>query len=289
MKKVLRVSESNLVKLIQRVLVEEKHINPKKLNEQNDLGYDIATIMGELNRNNSDEQKIVDIVKKYTDKASFKQFVDQYKSKSGKDFVTDMYRAITPNDKAEWMDLKTHLSSLGITLNYVPDGVKDGRFIATFTGLDTPAPAAAGNTREKQLLAMYTSLGKDGVIHAPGSVNNNMKWSDYVRVFQVTQDELNKLKTLDTLTSNREKQLLAMYKSVKNGIIVNPSSVENGTKWTDFLTTYQVTQDELNKVIKSGMTNVDNKPKGNTNVVNEPKGNTKPKVVRNYTTMLAEI
>ena len=33
------------------------------------------------------------------------------------------------------------------------------------------------------------------------------------------------------------------------------------------------------------MTNMDNKPK----VDNKPKGNLKPKVVRNYTTMLAEI
>ena len=246
MKKVIRVSESNLVKLIQKVLVEEKHINPKKLNEQADLGYDIATIMGELNKNNSDEQKIVDIVKKYTDKASFKQFVDQYKAKSGKDFGEDIFGAIQPNnDKTEWADLSNHLKSMGITLSHANTGGTPQRpkYSATFTGLDTPA--------------------------AP-----------------MTADQ-EKLRT--TLTSNREKQLLAMYKSVKNGIIVNPSSVENGTKWTDFLTAYKVTQDELNKVIKSGMTNVVNNPKVNTNVVNNPKVNTKPKVVRNYTTMLAEI
>ena len=238
MKKVIRVSESNLVKLIQKVLVEEKHINPKKLNEQADLGYDIATIMGELNKYNSDEQKIVDTVKNYNDKASFKQFVDQYKVKSGKDFVTDMYRAITPNDKTEWNDLSNHLKSMGITLKQnITD--RGNSTTASFEGLDTPA--------------------------AP-----------------MTADQ-EKLRT--TLTSNREKQLLAMYKSVKNGIIVNPSSVENGTKWTDFLTAYKVTQDELNKVIKSGMTNVVNNPKVNL----KPKVNTKPKVVRNYTTMLAEI
>lgn len=240
MKKVIRVSESNLVKLIQKVLVEEKHINPKKLNEQADLGYDIATIMGELNRTNSDEQKIVDIVKKYTDKASFKQFVDQYKAKSGKDFGTDVYRAIQPyNDKTEWADLSNHLKSMGITLSYANTGGTPQRpkYSATFTGLDTPAaPAAAGNTREQNLFIMYTSVGKDGIIHAPGSVNDNMKWSDYVSSFKVTQDELNKLKS-------------------------NPYIK------TDFHKSSKV----------------------NTNVVNNPKVNTKPKVVRNYTTMLAEI
>ena len=67
MKKVIRVSESNLVKLIQKVLVEEKHINPKKLNEQADLGYDIATIMGELNKYNSEG---------YLNKNYFKDFLN---------------------------------------------------------------------------------------------------------------------------------------------------------------------------------------------------------------------
>jgi len=196
MKRVIRVSESNLVKLIQRVLVEEKHINPKKLNEQADPGFDIATIMGELNKTNSDEQKIVDIVKKYTDKASFKQFVDQYKAKSGKDFGADLYRAIQPyNDKTEWNDLKTHLSSLGVTLNNVSDGKKQGGQIATFTGLDTPAtPAAEGNAREQNILAMYKLVDKDGIIRAPGSQMNNVKWSDYLITYKVTKDEQNKLK-----------------------------------------------------------------------------------------------
>ena len=232
MKKVIRVSESNLVKLIQKVLVEEKHINPKKLNEQADLGYDIATIMGELNRTNSDEQKIVDIVKKYTDKASFKQFVDQYKAKSGKDFGVDIYRAIQSNDVDELNDLKAHLKPMGITVtNKYDQKNRIGSYV--FDGLDTPAaPAAAGNTREQNLFIMYTSVGKDGIIHAPGSVNDNMKWSDYVSSFKVTQDELNKLKSNPYIKTD-------FHKSSK--------------------------------------------------VVNKPKGNLKPKVVRNYTTMLAEI
>ena len=87
------------------------------ISEQADLGYDIATIQAELNNTNSEEKKIVDILKNYKDKASFKNFLDQYKSKSGKDFATDIYKAIQPyNDKTEWNDLKAHLATFGITL-----------------------------------------------------------------------------------------------------------------------------------------------------------------------------
>jgi len=121
------------------------------ISEQADLGYDIATIQAELNNFNSNEQKIVDIVKKYKDKASFKSFVDQYKAKSGKDFGVDIYRAIQPyNDKTEWNDLKTHLGTMGITLgNFVGKG---GIGSATFAGLDTPAAAAPEELTKREEL-----------------------------------------------------------------------------------------------------------------------------------------
>ena len=201
MKKVIRVSESNLVKLIQKVLVEEKHINPKKLNEQGTPGGVTQDAVNKI-------------------------------------------LAISKQNKARL----------------------SGSYLAPLQQSNIDKEFGKG-TYEK----FFNGGGKD--------VLNGEK------IFKTAPMTADQQKTLDTLTSNREKQLLAMYKSVKNGIIVNPSSVENGTKWTDFLTAYKVTQDELNKVIKSGMTNMDNKPK----VDNKPKGNLKPKVVRNYTTMLAEI
>ena len=118
------------------------------ISEQANAGADVGAIMRELNKNNSDESAIVNIVKKYKDKASFKNFTDQYKTISGKDFGTDVYRAIQPyNDKTEWADLSNHLKSMGITLGNANTGGTPQRpeYSATFKGLDTPA---AANTDE---------------------------------------------------------------------------------------------------------------------------------------------
>jgi hypothetical protein len=114
------------------------------ISEQANPSADVGTIMRELGNVNSDESKIVNIIKNYKDKASFKNFVDQYKTISGKDFGADVFRAIQPyNDKTEWNDLKTHLSSLGVALTHQVRDARQGGSYAIFGGLTTPA---AGNT-----------------------------------------------------------------------------------------------------------------------------------------------
>jgi hypothetical protein len=115
------------------------------ISEQANAGADVGAIMRELDKTNSDESSIVNIVKKYKDKASFKNFTDQYKTISGKDFGTDVFRAIQPyNDKTEWADLSNHLKSMGITLGTATTN-RGNSSMATLTGLDTPA---AANTDE---------------------------------------------------------------------------------------------------------------------------------------------
>ena len=161
------------------------------ISEQTDLGYDVATIMRELDNFNSDEQKIVDIIKKYKDKASFKSFLDQYKAKSGKDFVTDMYRAITPySDKTEWNDLSNHLKSMGITLNSVTTN-GGNTSTATLTGLDTPAAPAApatGRTPEtiKSINATFCNV-RGGKISS--GFFQGQPWSNYKTKYSVTAAE----------------------------------------------------------------------------------------------------
>ena len=110
------------------------------ISEQANPSADAGTIMRELGNVNSDETKIVNTLKNYKDKASFKNFVDQYKTISGKDFGTDIMRAITPvNDKTEWNDLKTHLSSLGVALTHQVRDPRKGGSYAIFGGLTAPA------------------------------------------------------------------------------------------------------------------------------------------------------
>lgn len=114
------------------------------ISEQANPSADVGTIMRELDKNNSDETKIVNIVKNYKDKASLKNFVDQYKTITGKDFGTEIFRAIQPyNDKTEWEDLKTYLSTLGVALTYVSRDNRLGGSYAVFGGLDTPATQVA--------------------------------------------------------------------------------------------------------------------------------------------------
>lgn len=109
------------------------------ISEQVNASADVGTIMRELDKFNSDEPKIVNIIKNYKDKASFKNFVDQYKAISGKDFGTEIMRAIMPSsDKTEWNDLKTHLGTMGITLGNTTTN-RGNTNVATLTGLDTPS------------------------------------------------------------------------------------------------------------------------------------------------------
>lgn len=163
------------------------------ISEQANAGADVGTIMRELDKNNSDESAIVNIVKKYKDKASFKSFTDQYKTISGKDFGTDVFRAIQPyNDKTEWNDLKAHLGTMGITLGNVIG--KGGIGSATFEGLDTPAaaapaaPVAGGRTPEaiNNINAAFCNV-RGGKITS--GYYKDKPWSHYKTLYTVTAAE----------------------------------------------------------------------------------------------------
>jgi len=164
------------------------------ISEQANAGADVGTIMRELDNFNSDEQKIVNIVKKYKDKASFKNFTDQYKTISGKDFGTDVFRAIQPyNDKTEWADLSNHLKSMGITLGTATTN-RGNSSMATLTGLDTPAAlkpevAKLASDRQKNINSMFCSV-KNGIITNPSSQFNNTSWESWKKTYKPTEAEL---------------------------------------------------------------------------------------------------
>jgi|LakMenE18May11ns_1017448.scaffolds.fasta_scaffold9807245_3 hypothetical protein len=141
---------------LERVKLMMKYDTSKTLNEnkgiikeQDNTDADVGEIQRELDEFNSNEQKIVDIIKKYNNKSSFQNFLNKYKTITGKDFGEDVYRAIRPNtDPTEWNDLKTHLSSFGITLGKSVNSQSRG--IATFQGLsdqkDTDNSKISGGT-----------------------------------------------------------------------------------------------------------------------------------------------
>ena len=164
------------------------------ISEQANAGADVGAIMRELDKFNSDESAIVNIVKKYKDKASFKNFTDQYKTISGKDFGTDVFRAIQPyNDKTEWADLSNHLKSMGITLGTATTN-GGNRGIATLTGLDTPAElkpevAKLASDRQKNINSIFCSV-KNGTITNPSSQFNNTPWESWKTTYKPTDAEI---------------------------------------------------------------------------------------------------
>jgi hypothetical protein len=160
------------------------------ISEQANAGADVGAIMRELDKTNSDESSIVNIVKKYKDKASFKNFTDQYKTISGKDFGTDVFRAIQPyNDKTEWNDLKAHLGTMGITLGTTTTN-RGNSSAATLTGLDTPAAAPAAGTRTPEAMKTITSTFcgvRNGKIMA--GYFKDQPWTSYKTKYSVTAAE----------------------------------------------------------------------------------------------------
>jgi hypothetical protein len=145
----------------------------KVISEQTDnVSGDVGTIIRELNNFDSDEQKIVNILKKYKDKASFKNFVDQYKTISGKDFGTDVRRVLTPGqDRVEIEDLKKHLTSIGVTMGDAPyDRSKFPSY--TFSGLDGAVPTAVDASKVEE---MWKGSKVSCVTTQPGVRQSKMK------------------------------------------------------------------------------------------------------------------
>lgn len=156
---------------------------------------DIEAIRNEVSKPpliNSDEQKIVNIVKKYTaDKATFQNFLTQYKKTTGKEFGADMFGTILPaDDSSEWNDLAKSLAKIGVTLGYQAAGPNS---YATFGGLTTPAPAKQvvapkEGERQNNINATYCGL-KGGKIVSRSTLLNGMDWAKYKEEYKVTDEE----------------------------------------------------------------------------------------------------
>jgi hypothetical protein len=153
------------------------------------VGSDVGTVMRELDAFNTNEQKIVDIVKKYNDKASFKNFLDQYKSISGQDFGLDIHRAINTSqgDTNEVKAITDHLAKLGITFKLA---VKNGKSQYEISGLDTPATAPAAGTRTPEAMKNITSTfcGVRGGKITAGAFKDQ-PWTKYKETYKVTDAE----------------------------------------------------------------------------------------------------
>ena len=109
---------------LERIKLFMKYDSSKTLNEnksiveQIDPSGDIRDINDEINSTfNSDEQSIVNTIKKYTNMSDFNKLLSSYKEKYGKDLGDALGMTLSQySDKKEWADLKNHLATFGVEL-----------------------------------------------------------------------------------------------------------------------------------------------------------------------------
>ena len=86
--------------------------------EEQSIAKDVDYIKKELDATfNTDEQGIVDVLKKYKTKGGFNNLMSQFKKITGGDFGAYMGKSFSQGrDATEWADLEKHLKGLGISL-----------------------------------------------------------------------------------------------------------------------------------------------------------------------------
>jgi hypothetical protein len=184
------------------------------ISEQANVGTDVGTVMRELGATfNADEDIVVNTIKKYKDKASFKSFVDQYKAITGKDFGSQLILSISPyNDKKEWNDLKTHLASLGVTLGNTTTN-RGNSSTATFGDLDTPAVAAAGERTPETIKSINATFCNVRGGKISSGFFQGQPWSNY--------------KTKYSVTATEESEAQKSCPTVKTGIVAGSANRGN--------------------------------------------------------------
>ena len=96
----------------------------------------------------------------------------------------------TPSLKGKsWVDYANQYKITQDEINKAREYVKTAPEVKTDPVVDN-----VPNAREQSIGAMYKLRDKDGIIRAPGSQMNNVKWEDYVKTYKVTNDEISKLK-----------------------------------------------------------------------------------------------
>jgi hypothetical protein len=144
--------------------------------QPNDINTDIQTVKREMSMgfmNNSDEQKTVDVLKKYaTNKSTFQNFLNQYKTTTGVALTDELPKQFqSGRDQGEIRDLNSVLSKLGVTFEVGLNPEKT-KFVASFKGLDGAAPTAVDTSKVEE---MWKGSKVSCVTTQPGIRQSKMK------------------------------------------------------------------------------------------------------------------
>lgn len=177
---------SDKVNILEEINKMKNLINVKAgtvISEQSDnIDTDVMTVRNQITQNSSfgqdvPEQKIVDIIKKYTtDKNTFDNFLNKFKQKYNVNLSDIMPKGFDfSNDATEISDLNSSLQKIG--MKYVSAGVG----IAKFEELSA--------IRQRNINSNYCRV-KDGKIVFPNTAYNGKEWKIYVSGNKVIPEEI---------------------------------------------------------------------------------------------------
>lgn len=136
-------------------------------------------------------------------------------------------------------------------------------------------------------IANTLSSVKDGVIVNPSSKFNNTKWMDYVTKYQITPEDiraansvLGQRKTTQDTQNQRYFNIANVMKSVdpSTTVIKSTNPKLNGMSWVNYIKTYKITQDDINKAQAYVASLSKQDPKGASNAAAAVKTATKATV-----------
>jgi hypothetical protein len=177
---------SNKVNILEEINKMKSLISAKAgtvISEQeNSLDTDVMTVRNQITQNSSfgsnvPEQKIVDVIKKYTtDKNTFDNFLNKFKQKYNVNLSDIMPKGFDFSDDAtEIADLNSSLQKIG--MKYVSAGAG----IAKFEEISA--------MKQRNINTYYCRV-KDGKIVFPNKAYNGSLWSTFVSEYKVTPEEI---------------------------------------------------------------------------------------------------
>ena len=185
--------------VLETIKLRMKYDSSKTLNEnvnliqEQDLEKDVDTVnqeLGSLFR--TDEQEVVDILKKYDTTDKFNQFLNKFKEITKTDLGTAFGNSFAPSsDVSEWNQLTDHLKSIGISLKHQVG--KSGENITTIGG-EVPATKGYDSLRRTKEIKDTVCTAEKGTVEGrpvitigPAKGNDLLKWAER---YGVTNQEI---------------------------------------------------------------------------------------------------
>jgi len=139
------------------VVISEQKDNSYNLLVEQDMYADARTISDELKSTfNADEQKIVNIMKKYDDSKKFSDFLVAFKQVTGKDLGQAFGNTFSPyTDRKEWADMKSFLDKISVTMTMQNDNKGNSTVVFNVQQPKTDSKVT-GDTIKPQKATVFT-------------------------------------------------------------------------------------------------------------------------------------